>query len=112
MMLCRVNIYCWMIIGFGALGMGYTGNYFILDTGMYVFRHPVFMKSKFPKNVKGGIGSLFDPVLMLWGGGQIAIIYGVELLYLRIWRNHSVRSVTCAHYRYRMIHCAITNMRA
>ena len=43
-----------------------------------------------PQNLKAGIRSLFDPVLTLRGVAILTIMYGDELLYLRIWRNHSM----------------------
>ena len=45
-----------------------------------------------PRNLKGGIGSLFDPCVN--GYGAVAILpitYGGELLYLQIWRHHSAQ---------------------
>ena len=45
----------------------------------------------FPRNLKGGIGSLIDP--LCYGAAAILpLTYGGELLYLRIWCDHSARS--------------------
>ena len=62
------------------------------------------------RNLKGGIGSLFDPCVNAMGRGHIA---------RNVWRWVIVPSdlarsfgAICAHYRYRVIHRAITNMRA
>ena len=63
-----------------------------------------------PRNLKGGIRSLFDPCVNAVGGGHIAH---------HVWRWVIVPldlaqtfSTICAHYRYRMIHQAITYMHA
>ena len=45
--------------------------------------------------LKGESGLFLTPVLTLWGGGRIDILYGGELLYLRIWHDHSAQS---AHF--------------
>ena len=57
---------------------------------------------------KGESGLFLTPVLTLWGGGYIAC---------HVWRWVIVPSdlvqsfgAICAHYRYCMIHCTITNM--
>ena len=62
------------------------------------------------RNLKGGTGLLLTPVLTLWGSSHIDC---------HVWRRVIVPSdlaqsfgAICAHYRYRVIHHAITYMRA
>ena len=52
----------------------------------------LFVKGPFQGILKGESGLFFTPVLTVWGGGHIDRPYGGELLCLRIWRDHSVRS--------------------
>ena len=64
-------------------------NQFSLNMGEIMMR---------PKNLKGGIGSLFDFCVNVMGRrpySDLAQLFGV----------------ICANYCYSMIHCAITNMR-
>ena len=46
-----------------------------------------------PRNLKEGIGSLFDPAVLTLGAAAIlTVMFGGEALYLRVWCYHSARS--------------------
>ena len=57
------------------------------------FMHEMNCFGSRTRNLNGGIGSLFDPCVNAVGRPVIlTVTYGGELLYLRIWRDHSARS--------------------
>ena len=65
-----------------------------------------------PRNLKGGIGSLFDPCVKAMGGGAaiLSVTYGGQLIVPSDLAG-SFGAIS-AHYRYRVIHCAITYLHA
>ena len=55
-------------------------------------QHKHRLVSETPKEFERESGVFLTPRLMLWGGSHIAHQYGCELLYLRVWHDHSVQS--------------------
>ena len=51
-----------------------------------------FDSERYSRNLKGGIGSLFDPCYCYGATAILPVTYGGELWYLRLWRYHSARS--------------------
>ena len=48
-----------------------------------------------PRNLKGGIRSLFDPRQRYGAAATLIVMYGDELLYIRIWRDLYTLSLAC-----------------
>ena len=75
-----------------------------------MFRKYQFYDEAIPRNLKGGIRSFFDPCVNAMGWRPYCSSrMEVSLLYLRFLARSF--DVVCAHYRYRVIHRAITKMR-